>query len=49
MVKENTKYKKLQTPNTQEIQDIMKRSNLRINGTEEGGDFQIYWSENILK
>jgi hypothetical protein len=34
-VKENTKYKKLLTQNIQEIQDKMKRLNLRIRRIEE--------------
>ena len=32
MVKENIKHKSLLTQNIQEIQDTMKRSNLRITG-----------------
>ena len=38
-VKENAKGKKLLTQNTQEIQDTMRRSNLRLISIE--GD--IYW------
>jgi hypothetical protein len=34
-VKENAKCKKLLTPNIQEIQDTMRRPNLRITGIEE--------------
>ena len=34
IVKENAKYKKLLTQNTQEIQDTMRRANLRIIGIE---------------
>jgi uncharacterized coiled-coil protein SlyX len=37
-VKENSKHKKLLTQNIQEIQDTMKRSNLRIIGIEENKD-----------
>ena len=43
-VKENTKYKKLLTQNTQEIQDTTKRWKLRIIGIE----FQIKRPENIF-
>jgi hypothetical protein len=48
IVKENTKSKKLVTQNIQEIQDMMKRSNLRIIGTEEGEDSQLKGPENIF-
>ena len=48
-VKENTKYKKLLTQNTQEIQDTTKRWKLRIIGIEEGEEFQIKRPENIFK
>jgi hypothetical protein len=37
-VKENAKCKKLLTPNIQEIQDTMRRPNLRITGIEECED-----------
>jgi uncharacterized coiled-coil protein SlyX len=38
VVKENTKNKMLLTQNIQEIQDTMKRANLRIIGIEESED-----------
>jgi hypothetical protein len=40
-VKENAKSKKLLTQNIQEIQDIMRRPNLRIIGIEEKEDSQL--------
>jgi hypothetical protein len=40
-VKENAKCKKLLTQNIQEIQDIMRRPNLRIIGIEKSEDSQI--------
>ena len=40
-VKENTQYKKLLTQNIQEIQDTMKRANLRMRGLEESEDSQF--------
>jgi archaellum component FlaC len=46
-VKENTKCKKLLTQNIQEIQDTMKRSNLRIIGIEEDEESQLKWPEII--
>ena len=47
-VKENTKCKNLLTPNIQEIQEIMKRLNLRIIVIEEGEDSQFKEPENIF-
>jgi predicted nucleic acid-binding Zn-ribbon protein len=38
-IKENAKCKKILTQNIQEIQDIMKRPNLRIIGVDENEDF----------
>ena len=38
-VKENAKNKRLLTQNIQEIQDTMRRPNLRIIGIEESEDF----------
>jgi uncharacterized coiled-coil protein SlyX len=38
-VKENAKCKKFLTPNSQEIQDTMRRPNLRIIGIEASADF----------
>jgi hypothetical protein len=40
-VKGNAKCKKLLTQNIQEIQDTMRRPNLRIIGIEESKDFQL--------
>jgi hypothetical protein len=37
-VKENAKCKNLLTPNIQEIQDTMRRPNLRIIGIDESED-----------
>jgi hypothetical protein len=39
-IKENTKCKKILTQNNQEIQDTMRRPNLRIIGIEKSEDFQ---------
>jgi uncharacterized coiled-coil protein SlyX len=39
-VKENAKPKKLLTPNIQEIQDTMRRTNLRMIDIEESKDSQ---------
>ena len=47
-VKENTKGKKLLTQNIQEIQDTMKRLNLRIIGIEENEDSQLKRPANIF-
>jgi hypothetical protein len=46
-IKENAKCKKILTQNIQEIQDTMKRPNLRIIGTDENEDFQLKGSVNI--
>ena len=47
-VKENAKCKKLVTQNIQEIQDTMRRSNLRIIGVEESKDLQLKGPVNIF-
>ena len=47
-VKENSKHKKLLTQSIQEIQDIMKRPNLRIIRIEENNDSQLKGPENIF-
>ena len=47
-VKENAKSKKLLTQNIQEIQDTMRRPNLRIIGIEESEDSQLKGSVNIF-
>jgi hypothetical protein len=40
-IKENAKCKKILTQNIREIQDTMRRPNLRIIGIEENKDFQL--------
>ena len=47
-VKENAKCKKLLTQNIQEIQDTMRRPNLRIIGIEESKDSQLKGPVNIF-
>ena len=47
-VKENAKCKKLLTQNIQEIQDTMRRPNLRIIGIEESEDSQLKGPVNIF-
>jgi uncharacterized coiled-coil protein SlyX len=47
-VKENEKYTKLLTQNSQEIQDTMRRPNLRIKGIEESKDSQLKGPVNIF-
>ena len=47
-VKENAKCKKLVTQNIQEIQDTMRRPNLRIIGIDESGDLQLKGPANIF-
>jgi hypothetical protein len=47
-VKENTKYTNLLTQSIQEIQDTIKRPNLRIIRIEENEDSQLKRSENVL-
>jgi DNA repair exonuclease SbcCD ATPase subunit len=47
-IKENTKRKKILTQNIQEIQDTMRRPNLRVIGVDENEDFQLKGSANIL-
>ena len=48
IVKDNAKCKKLLTQNIQEIQDTMRRPNLRIVGKEENEDSQLKWPVNIF-
>ena len=48
-VKENAKCKKILTQNIQEIQDTMRKSNLRIIGMEESEDSQLKGPVNIFK
>jgi hypothetical protein len=45
-IKENAKCKRLLTQNIQEIQDIMRRPNLKIMGTEESKIDPYTWSQN---
>ena len=47
-VKENSKHKKLLTQSIQEIQDTMKRPNLRIIRIEENEDSQLKGPENVF-
>ena len=47
-VKENAKCKKILTQTIQEIQDTMRRPNLRIIGIEESEDSQIKGPVNIF-
>ena len=47
-VKENQSVKNFLTPNIQEIQDTMKRPNLRIIGIEERKDSQCKGPGNIF-
>ena len=46
--KENEKYKKLLTQNIQEIQNTMRRTNLRFIGIEETEDFQLKGPVNVF-
>jgi hypothetical protein len=47
-IKENAKCKKILTPNIEETQDTMRRSNLRIIGIDENEDLQIKGPVNIF-
>ena len=47
-VKENAKCKNFLTPNIQEIQDKMRRPNLKIIGIEESKDFQLKGPVNVF-
>jgi archaeosine-15-forming tRNA-guanine transglycosylase len=47
-VKENSNHKKLLTQSIQEIQDTMKRPNLRIIRIEENKDSQLKEPENVF-
>ena len=46
--REDEKAKKLLTQNDQEIQDIMRRPNLRTIGIEEGEEYQLRVTVNIF-
>jgi chromosome segregation ATPase len=48
IIKENTKFKKILTQNIQEMQDTMRRPNLRIIGVDENEDLQIKGPANIF-
>ena len=47
-IKENAKCKKILTQNIQEIQDTMRRPNLRLIGIDENEDFQLKGPVNIF-
>jgi hypothetical protein len=47
-IKENVKCKNILTQSIQEIQDTMRRSNLKIIGIEEKEDFQLKRPVNIF-
>jgi hypothetical protein len=47
-IKENAKCKKILTQNIQEIQDKIRRPNLRIIGIDENEDFQLKGPVNIF-
>ena len=47
-IKENGKCKKILTQNIQEIQDTMRRPNLRKIGVDENEDFQLKVPANIF-
>jgi hypothetical protein len=48
IIKANAKCKKVLTQNIQEIQDKMKRPNLRIKGVDENEEFQLKGPANIF-
>jgi hypothetical protein len=48
-IKENVKCKKILTQNIQQIQDKMRRPNLRIIGIHENDDFQLKGPVNTFK
>ena len=48
-IKENGKCKKILTQNIQEIQDTMRRPNLRIIGVDENEDFQLKRASKYLQ
>ena len=47
-IKENAKCKKILTQNIQEIQDTMRKPNLRIIGVDENEEFQLKGPANIF-
>jgi hypothetical protein len=48
IIKENARCKKILNQNIQEIQETMRRPNLRIIGIDENEDFQLKGSVNIF-
>jgi hypothetical protein len=48
IIKENAKCKKILIQNVQEIQDTMRRPNLRILGVDENEDFHLKGPENTF-
>ena len=46
--RKDAKNKKLLAQNVQEIQDTMRRPNLRIKGIEEGEEYQLRGTVNIF-
>jgi hypothetical protein len=47
-IKENAKCKKILSQNIQEIQDTVRRPNLRITGVDENEEFQLKGPANIF-
>jgi archaeosine-15-forming tRNA-guanine transglycosylase len=47
-IKENAKFRRILIQNTQEIQDTVRRPNLRIIGKDENEDFQLKGPVNIF-
>ena len=47
-IKDNTKRKKILTQNIQEIQDTMRKPNLRVIGIDENEDLQLKEPVNIF-
>jgi hypothetical protein len=47
-VKKNIKFKKIVTQNIQQIQDTMRRPNLRLIGVDENEDFHLKGRVNIF-
>jgi hypothetical protein len=48
LIKENGKCEKILTQNIQEIQDTIRRPNVRIIGVDENEDFQLKGPANIF-
>ena len=47
-IRENEKCKKILTQNIQEIQDTMRRPNLKIIGVDENEDFKLKGPANVF-